>query len=275
MTLPKYASPIGNMNRRHLLAAGVAGMSGGISLPGIGQVKDFGDIINKAGRQRMLTQRLVKVWLATLHNIEPLSTPKIFDSSFALFERQLIELKASAPNAEIRETYQQLETVWGGYKRLLLTKAQRELIPELLKIDAQLLALAHQGTEQLEASATKPTAKLVNLAGRQRMLTQRMAKFYLLAALPYNFAQAVQEVNAARTEFVTASSLLRAAPEATDKIKQELDLAANQWAFLDVALQNIQSRDSANRMKSLVFLTSENILAVMDRVTDLYVAVKA
>ena len=42
-------------------------------------------------------------------------------------------------------------------------------------VDAAILALSHQGTQQYERVSAKAVGKLVNIAGRQRMLSQRMA----------------------------------------------------------------------------------------------------
>ena len=81
------------------------------------------------------------------------------------------------------------------------------------------------------------------------------------------------EIAKARTEFISAQELLRTAPEATPRIKDELDLANGQWVFFDQALQRPQSTNP--RALSDVFFSSENLLSAMDRVTGLYSAVKA
>jgi len=254
----------------------------GLALPAAhAQVLDLGDAINKAGRQRMLSQRMGKAWLALLQGVEKSSAQAVLDKSMALFDRQLVELKAFAPNTDIHAndiyaTYSALETAWLEYKTALVGKVPaREAAAALLQLDAKVLALAHKGTQQYEAAMAKPVGKLVNVAGRQRMLSQRMAKFYLANALPVDAKLAVAEIAKARTEFTGAIELLRSAPEATPRIQDELTLADGQWVFFDAALQRLEA--GAQRPKSMteVFVASENLLTVMDRVTGLYAAVKA
>ena len=65
----------------------------------------------------------------------------------------------------------------------------------------------------------------INKAGRQRMLSQRMAKFCLAAMLQVDAATSTTEIDKARKEFLSANELLRTAPQATDRIRQELQLA--------------------------------------------------
>jgi nitrate/nitrite-specific signal transduction histidine kinase len=249
----------------------------GLALPAAqAQVVDLSDAINKAGRQRMLSQRMGKAWLALLQGVEKAGAQIVLDKSMALFDRQLVELKAFAPNADIQATYSALETAWLDYKTALVGKApSRDAASALLALDAKVLALAHQGTQQYEAAQAKPVGKLVNVAGRQRMLSQRMAKFYLANALPVDAKFAVAEIAKARTEFTGAMDVLRNAPEATARIKDELTLADGQWVFFDAALQRLEA--GAQRPKSMteVFVASENLLSVMDRVTGLYAAIKA
>ena len=263
------------MQRRNLITFAAAGALA-LTLPAAhAQVVDLSDAINKAGRQRMLSQRMGKAWLALLLSVEKSSAQMVLDKSIALFDRQLVELKAFAPNPEVLATYTKLESAWSDYKTLLVGKApSREAAAALLQQDAKVLALAHQGTQQYEAALAKPVGKLVNIAGRQRMLSQRMAKYYLATTLPVDAATAGLEINKARGEFTAAMVLLKNAPEATERIKNELALADAQWVFFDSALNNLQEGAQRPRPMADVFLASENLLSVMDRVTGLYAAVK-
>ena len=240
------------------------------------QVHDMGDAINKAGRQRMLSQRMGKAWLALVHGIEKPMAQQVLDKSLALFDRQLVELKAFAGSADISATYSKLEASWSSYKAALVGNApSREAAATMLQLNAGVLALAHQGTQQFEAAQGKPTGKLVNIAGRQRMLSQRMAMYYLAARLPVDAPVAMAEINKARGEFVNALAFLRQAPESNAAIQEQLQLADGQWVFFDAALSRSAATDAgANRALGEVFMASENLLSVMDRVTGLYSALK-
>ena len=233
------------------------------------QVADLSDAINKAGRLRMLSQRMAKAYLCVGQQVQVGAATKALDQSMATFDRQLVELKAFAPAGAVRDTYLQLETEWSAFKTMLV--GATPALPnaaELLTQDAKVLALAHKGTGQLEQISGKPLGKLVNIAGRQRMLSQRMAKYYMAMAWNIDATASSAELAKARTEFVTALDTLRNAPEATAEIKQELTLADAQWVFFDNTLKTRPS--VGGRGPSDVFVTSENLLQVMDKVTNLY-----
>jgi nitrate/nitrite-specific signal transduction histidine kinase len=232
------------------------------------QVANLGDAINKAGRQRMLSQRMGKAWLGLGQGIQSDSARRVLDVSMALFDRQLVELKAFAPAGETRNTYVQLESVWSDYKAVLVGAApSQEKAKTMLDHSGKVLALAHKGTGLFETQSGKPAGKLVNIAGRQRMLSQRMAEFYLAKNWNVDTANSQAEMIKARDEFVPALEILRNAPEATPEIKQELQLADNQWLFFDNALK---ANVTGTKAASDVFVTSENLLLVMDRVTGMY-----
>lgn len=235
------------------------------------QVADLNDAINKAGRQRMLSQRASKAYLALAQKVETRSAQQVLDKSIALFERQLTELKAFAPSPAIRGTYDALDGAWSEFKRELTGPSLgKEEAARIVKLDAAVLALANQGTTQYETASGKPVGRLVNIAGRQRMLSQRMAKFYLAGAMQIDATGSTAEIAKARAEFLAALETLRNAPEATAQIRQELVLADAQWMFFNRGLQRLEGAATSPALMSDVFVASENLLAIMDRVTGLY-----
>ena len=131
-------------------------------------------------------------------------------------------------------------------------------------------ALVAMGSAVVAPSAFAQVRDLndaVNKAGRQRMLSQRMAKFQLALGWRAS-ADASEQIATARREFIAALDVLGNAPEATPRIHEELDLARGQWILFDAALARAEK--AGPRQASDVFVCSENILQVMDNIAGLY-----
>ena len=139
----------------------------------------------------------------------------------------------------------------------------------------QFLLLDKKGASALEQMVDKPTGKLVNVAGPQRGLSQRVDKLYLAMAwkAPINVAEA--EMNAARADFSAALDLLSTAPESTPHIKEGPDQAGIQWLSCDSALTLKAAESAASERGANVLTSSENVLCVMEKVTGMYVRVGA
>ena len=239
---------------------------------GLAQIVNLTDAVNKAGRHRMLAQRAGKAYFALGMGIAVPKAQEILNQSMTQFDRQLIELKAFSPTPEIKAIYGEMEPVWSDYKTALIgTAPKRETAQALINIDGKLLVLANKGASALEQLVGKPIGKLVNVAGRQRGLSQRVAKLYLAMAWKAPIIGAQAELNAARADFSAALDLLSKAPETTAQIKDELDQARNQWVFFDTALTLRAGESAAPERGANVFTSSENILSVMEKVTGMYV----
>lgn len=235
------------------------------------QVKDINDAINKAGRQRMLSQRMAKCYLALGQGVLPDLADKTLASSMALFDRQLVELKAFAPTPQVKTTYAELESLWSEYKADLVGAIpSKSGAARVLARSGQVLSKANQGALQIEALSGKATGRLVNVAGRQRMLSQRMAALYLSGSWGVPAVEAAAELNKARDEFLTAHELLKRAPEVTEPIRAELQLAEAQFGFFQDSMRNLREGGGDAQAMRNAFTTSERILQVMDGVTAMY-----
>jgi nitrate/nitrite-specific signal transduction histidine kinase len=236
------------------------------------QIVNLNDAINKSGRQRMLSQRLAKSYLQIGQGIDLERSRAVLGASLALFDRQLVELKAFAPTPDNKAVLGDLEKSWLRYKEALVGRAPNARdAADIMAISEDVLSLAHTATAQLEKASPTATGHLVNLSGRQRMLSQRMAKFY--QAINWNTApvDAKQKLALARKEFVDALDFLSGVPNNTAQIKSELELARQQWLFFENALDTRVDASAVKRqLATNVATTSERILETMDRITGLY-----
>jgi hypothetical protein len=100
------------------------------------------------------------------------------------------------------------------------------------------------------------------------MLSQRLAKLYMLRAWQLDTAGQRERMETAEREFGEALERLRAAPENTPAIAAELEAVARQWEWFSaaIALQGAQS------YTLVVAEASEAILNSMEIVTGLYAA---
>jgi len=133
-------------------------------------------------------------------------------------------------------------------------------------IGALLLAFGLAGAAQAQISDINSA---INKAGRERMLSQRMAKAYFFRQLNVNAGPAAEMLDQATKEFAKAQAELRGAATNSPQINTELGLVDQQWFFFQNALVLKEGVDP-KRAAADVATTSERILEQMDLVVGLY-----
>ncbi len=259
--LPKTMQRFWSMLTRHLLVLALLACA-----PTAGaQIVDMDDGINKAGRLRMLSQRIAKAYLQVGKKVDETRSRMVLDASIAQFERHLVELKGFTPSPRMHGIYEDLERSWRAYKALLVgSEPSRENASRVLVLADDVLGLANQGVDELEKLAGTPRSRLVNLAGRQRMLSQRMAVQY--QAVAWGLAPP-SELDKARHEFVQALNELTHASSALPRIRAGLKLADRQWLYFETALDRYDGGSTSQGRSINVATTSEQTLEVMEQVT--------
>lgn len=222
--------------------------------------------VNAAGRQRMLSQRIVKAYCQIGLGVLPTASRVQLREAVALFERQMTELELPAADAGAHDALRALGEAWRPFRSLALGPVDRERARRLHARDGKVLAAAQKLAQLLASAAPNSVGPLVNLAGRQRMLSQRLAKIYMLQAWGVDSPGLRQDAEASRGEFGAALETLRTAPQNTEEIRRELAAVELQWKWFENAL----ALEGAHAYRLLVADASESIVNGMDRVTQLY-----
>lgn len=225
--------------------------------------------LNLAGRQRMLAQRAAKAWVMRGLDLQAAQASAILSDSLAAQKQQLAELGGILPNESVRVAHRNLEQHWERYRAVLaqssvLGNAQAVYdASEEAQERAHRLTLAHE-----RASAAPDRYRLINIAGRQRMLSQRAAKFYLLGLWGVNVPAARLEMNFSRAEFSSGMGQLAAASNTHPSIRVTLDELDRAWiAYRELFVAGRHgefSREAANQIAA----RSEEILPIADRLVS-------
>lgn len=184
------------------LAALVMPVAGAHAQSGDISAEQYGTIMNLAGRQRMLTQKMAKESLLVAADIDADANRKALGETVALFETTLKGLRdgdaaLGLPKTTNERVVKQLDTVKALFEETkpVFTRAVSGTKPSAADLailadkSVPLLDEMNRAVQLYERSAKdvlsseSALAVVINLAGKQRMLSQKMSKEFLFVYL--------------------------------------------------------------------------------------------
>lgn len=227
---------------------------------------DVGRLVNIAGRQRMLTQRIVKSYLQILLGVEPAGSDEQRQASIDQFEQQLTELESHTVSKAVSTALEKVHRLWPGFKAAASTTVSLDSAARLHSEADTLLFACESVVAALVDASPDILAELVNVSGRQRMLSQRFSMLYMLEAAGLNSQSTRVELGRVRNEFEGALQWLGDAQDNTPASREILAEIADMWLWLDGALQI----KSEKHYPWIVASVSEKTLSAAEDLTELY-----
>lgn len=242
--------------------------------------------LNLSGRQRMLSQKMAKEFLLTKLNIEIQKNKALQQKTMAMFERTLTQLIngdkelniPAAPNNEILMQLKTVQSLWEKYKQSL----KNDDIDAVTRLNLSVLKNMNDAVGMYEkasiAAGIKSSGTVINVAGRQRMLSQKMSKEICLIVLNKNTTENLNNLSATKDLFnkshnglINGNSSMNLVPTTDERCKKQMAIVDTLWKSFKVLIEKIISDKSASQ-ETLFEVYKQNpiLLNQMNRAVKLY-----
>lgn len=237
------------------------------------QSAHFAESVNRAGQLRMLSQRLVKQWLLRLAGVQAAHHQALQADSAGRIDANLALLGKNLSPPTFGDLLAQVVKTWRALKKALKAEPAPDQLAPINALAERLLQDAERLTTSLESAGSVAPLRMLNMAGRQRMLSQRFAKAALLGVLetaeqPRHRADG----EAARRAFEQGLACLNDLPLSTPEIRRTLESAAQGWQQVVACADHVRrpaGRDRLLRLEGLA-AASESLLDDFEQLSAQY-----
>lgn len=262
------------------------------------EAAEYQKVINLAGKQRMLTQKMSKEAVLIALDMEKDQNKENLSKTVALFDKTLKGLKdgdssLGLPATESELIKKQLDKISGLWSSLKPTfdeiaskgeasEQQITLIAEnnigLLKEMNRAVLMYEKDASRGSLKTNKSLATTINLSGKQRMLTQKMSKEALLVAYGYKTDDTQLELMDTSTLFdrtlkglFQGDKILGLEATSDSSIIDQLKTVENLWTDFKPAIELVSEESSVDD-ETLSKIAKNNLplLKEMNKAVQMY-----
>jgi len=229
--------------------------------------------INLAGKQRMLTQLMTKLSLQIDMNIQKKSNLTKLKKTAELYDNTLKDLKKTT-SKEVLKKITLVEKAWNPFyeevNHLMEGKKSKEALKYIVDKNENLLTLSNELVKAFEATNSsdnyleKARLHIVNVAGRERMLTQKMTKEKLLIVkgeeqYDSKLKETIAMFDDSLTLLIKGDSKKMISKPTNEKIVAQLKVVSKLWSKLKPLYEK-----KKNSAKELAIVISKNPLLLKE-----------
>ena len=235
---------------------------------GAGQLA--GDIVS-AGRLRMQSQRLAKLYQQAGMGLNAAQARQQIDVSMIEVDAEFGRLGGSAKKPNVRRVLTRCDALWQEMRAALKQTPGPASAERVNQLADELMIHAGKLSMLIEAEGETPVGRLIDLSARLNMLSQRLARLYLLAQGGSRAQGVLVDIEQARREFSTGLNELDTARANSPASRDAVGLAKNQWVFFESAINRLGLADRGDgRAVQNVATSSERIAQVLDLASAQY-----
>ena len=225
------------------------------------------ELINIAGQQRILSQRISKDYLYKGGEIAVNKASRQLSQTLKESMASQDKLRASITDEKIMNL---LDFVEMNNQDIVIKTKEKFSIDNaqyVLDLSESMLEGNEYIMRALKKSANVDDSKLVDISARQGMLAQRISKYYIAYQLGIKDNNTVNQMNKAVEEFTKNHKILVANKSNTEDINTKLKKVDRLWSVVYKFYLDIET----GGLPLIVFNTADDITKKMSDITNLYV----
>jgi len=230
-------------------------------------VTDVVKLIDIAGKQRMLSQRIAKDYLYAGEKVAVSKATKQLTASLKEMSDTHKVLVQSINDPEIKNLLAFVELSIEDFKMTANEPYNLDNAQLIIDLSESMLEGSQYVVDSLKDKVKVQESKIVGMAGKQRMLAQRIAKYYIAYQAGIKDKNTIDQMKAAVANFSEAHKTLMANSTNTPEINRKLHEIDRLWKIVYKFYLNIEK----GGLPLIVFNTTDDITKKMNVITAMYV----
>jgi nitrate/nitrite-specific signal transduction histidine kinase len=230
-------------------------------------VSDTVKLIDIAGKQRMLSQRIAKDYLYAGKNVAKAKATNELKSSLKELNSAHKLLVDSINDPEIQNLLSFVKMSGEDFESTAKKAFDLDNAQLVIDLSESMLEGSQYVVNSLKKKVKVKESAIVGMSGRQRMLAQRIAKYYIAYQAGIKDKNTVDQMKATVKQFADAHKKLMANQANTPEINRRLHDVDRLWKIVYKFYLNIEK----GGLPLIVFNTTNDITKKMNKITNLYV----
>ncbi len=230
-------------------------------------ISDGIKLIDIAGQQRMLSQRIAKDYLYRGKGIATDKANAQLKQSIREFRANQKKLSQMINDPEIKNLLSFVNMSLDELEGILKKPFNLDNAQLVLDLSESMLEGSQYIVDSIKNSLNIKESKIVAKSGRQRMLAQRIAKYYIAYQVGIKDKNTVDQMKKAVEDFSSTHKMLMQNKDNTATINQKLSRVDKLWKVVYKFYLNI----TKGGLPFIVFTSTDDITKMMNEITKLYV----